>query len=366
MEIRLLKIYEFDRLLEAIHDLWNPNHVYCRNPDLLKYMVYNTPYRKDYCGNDEDTTYYVIFDKDKIIGFSGLIPQEGNLHGKTVTATTGTILKVDSHYKLIGLDLLQAGFKTNQCIHVGLGINSRVKKLYNALGWYTFDDLPRWIWTNNFSKLKKVFNIPDNTNISCLQNNQCSNIIFDDGNFVDFVDKDAWDEFYNKEFAPITIGIKRDYKFLQWRYIDYPFFNYKLIALKDALGNYKGLAVYRIEDILKGKYQIGRILEFIYTDIDYGIQLAAKLQTVDKNILFWDFYCQSSITALALERCGFIRLPANENQKYIPTRFQPIDFEIMNIKGIISLNEGAKKKINLAIDQQWYVTRGDGDQDRPN
>lgn len=366
MEIRLLKINEFDKLLKAIHDLWNPNHVYCRIPELLKYMVYDTPYRKDYCVNDEDITYYVIFDKSKVIGFCGIIPQEGNLYGKSVTGTTGTILKVDKSYKFAGIDLLNKAFSSEPAIHVGIGMNPRVMRLYRALGWHTFDDLPRWIWTNNFSELKKVFSIPDKTNISCLQNSSQSNISFDDDKFFDFIEKDKWDEFYNKEFAPKTIGIKRDYKFLQWRYIDYPFFNYRLIALKDALGNYQGLAVYRIEDILNGEYQIGRILEFIYTDIDYGIQLAAKLQTVDKNILFWDFYCLSSITSLALERCGFMRLPANETQKYIPTRFQPIDFEIMNIKGAVRFNSSTKKGISLVADQQWYLTRGDADQDRPN
>lgn len=365
MEIRLLKINEFDRLLEAIHDLWNPNHVYCRNPELLKYMVYNTPYRKDYCGND-DTTYYVIFDGDKIIGFSGLIPLEGNLYGKSVTGTTGTILKVDKKYKFAGIDLLNEVFSSDPAIHVGIGMNPRAMRLYRALGWYTFDDLPRWIWTNNFSELKKVFSIPNNTNISCLQNNAHCNNSFNDSNFFNSIESNKWDEFYYKEFAPKTVGIKRDYKFLKWRYIDYPFFKYKLIALKDSLGNYQGLAVYRIENILNGEYQLGRILEFIYTDIDYGIQLAAKLQTIDKNILVWDFYCLSSITALALERCGFIRLPANETQKYIPTRFQPIDFEIMNIKGAIRFNSTIKKSISLVADQQWYLTRGDADQDRPN
>ena len=88
MQIRLLKISEFDKLIDAIRKSWNPNHVYCRNPELLKYMVYNTPYRKDFCGNDEETTYFVMINKNKIIGYSGFIPLEGNLFGKTVAFET--------------------------------------------------------------------------------------------------------------------------------------------------------------------------------------------------------------------------------------------------------------------------------------
>ena len=366
MEIRRLKISEFNKLLESIRELWNPDHIYCRNPELLKYMVYNTPYRKDYCENDEDTTYYVIFDGEKIIGFSGLMPMEGNLFGKTVLATTGTILKVNSSYKFVGLDLLKAGFQNEPSIHIGLGINTRVKKLYNALGWYTFDDLPRWIWTSDFCKLKKVFKVPQDSNLSCLEININCKTDLKETLFFEDLEEANWDEFYNKEFAPRTIGIKRDFKFLRWRYVEYPFFEYKILTIKDNNGKYKGLLVYRIEKILDGKYNIGRILEFIYTDIDYGIKLVEKLKNLFGDILFWDFYCLSSITALALERCGFIRLDGDETKKYIPTRFQPIDFDIMNIRGIIRLNNGSKGKINLALDQQWYVTRGDADQDRPN
>lgn len=366
MQIRLLKISEFDKLIEAISRLWNPNHVYCRNPELLKYLVYNTPYRKNFCDNNEDTTYFVILDEDKIVGLHGFIPLEGNILGRSVSASTATILKIDKqNYKFIGIDLLQESFKSDPCMHFGIGINSRVEKLYKALGWYTFDDFPRWIWTENFDQLKKVFQIPEFSNLNSLKN-KLNNNTFINAEFTDFLEENKWNDFYNKEFAPKTIGVMRDYKFLKWRYIDYPFFDYKLLVIKDSLGQYKGLAIYRIEDILDGQYQLGRILEFIYTDIDYGIKLAAKLQTIANDILFWDFYCLSSITALALERCGFIRLDSDESKKYIPTRFQPIDYEIMNIKGTIRLNNNAKKSINLVIDQQWYVTKGDADQDRPN
>ena len=96
------------------------------------------------------------------------------------------------------------------------------------------------------------------------------------------------------------------------------------------------------------------------------MNLAEKLKSIDEDILFWDFYCLSSITAIALEHCGFIRLDSAENKKYIPTRFQPIDYEIMNIMGSVRLNDSVKKQLNLVIDQQWYITRGDADQDRPN
>lgn len=365
MEIRLLKINEIDKLLDAIKRLWNPNHVYCRNPELLKYLIYNTPYRKDYCGNDENTSCYVVIDDNKVVGFEGLIPLEGNIFGESVSASTATLLKMDKNYKLAGIDLIETVYKNDPSIHVSIGTNTRALKLFSALGRYTFKDFPRWVWTNKFDELKKIFKIDNNSILNCLNWNISSNNILPKGSYDSFIEEEKWNKFYNMSFAKRTIGIKRDYKFLKWRYIDYPFFNYKIILLKDVEGNYKGLAVYRIESILDGKYKIGRILEFIYDDIDYGMNLCSKLQN-EEDILFWDFYCLSSITATALEYCGFIRLDRNESNKMIPTRFQPIDFNVMNIMGAIRLSEDAKHKVNLVIDQQWYVTRGDADQDRPN
>lgn len=365
MEIRRLKFSEFDKLIEAIRRLWNPNHVYCRNTELLKYMVYNTPYRKEFCGNDEDTTEYVAFDGDKIVAIYGLIPLEGNVFGTTVMSGTATILKADPQYNCVGVSILQQGLKFKPDVFVGLGMNTKVMRLYNILGWDMFNDMPRWIWSNNFNKLKSVFNIPNYSNINCLDREKF-NYILSDTVYINHINENKWNNFYNDEFAPKTIGVKKDYKYLKWRYINYPFFDYKLLGIKDENGNYKGLAVYRIEKILDGQYNIGRILEFIYTDIDYGIKLAAKLQTIKEDILFWDFYCLSSITALALERCGFIRMDSDEKKRFIPTRFQPIDYEVMNIKGGIMLSKKVKNLMNLVCDKQLYITIGDGDQDRPN
>lgn len=365
MNIRFFKVSEFDLLLKSIENLWSANHIYCRNPELLKYLVYNTPYRKQVT-TDDNTTFLGLFDNNKVVGLSGMMPQMANIFGKKLLSTTGTIWIVDKDYKLDGLELLKYLLSFKPALHVGPGINSKVKKLYKMLNWETFDDFPRWIGTKNFDKLKEYFNLPDDM----LLNNIETSRLLNNSNYIFFsnIDEEKWNKFYNKKFAPKTIGTVRDYTFLKWRYIDYPFFDYKLIALSTIEQEYKGLVVYRIENIeISGKnVKIGRILEIIYDDLEAGIRLVQRMVNAEDSILFWDFYCLSSVTSLALEYIGFKRLSYNENKKYIPTRFHPIDYDVMNIQGTIYIDEQIKKSINLVTDQQWYVTRGDGDQDRPN
>lgn len=365
MKVRFFSVSEFNLLLKSIERLWGKNHIYCRNPELLKYMVYNTPYRKQVT-TDDNTTFIGLFDGNKVVGLSGMMPQMANIFGKKVLSTTGTIWIVDKEYKLEGLELLKYLLSFKPGLHVGPGINTKVKKLYKMLKWETFDDFPRWIGTKNVEKLKSSFNIPNKfllKDLERIEQSDSQNYVFDDT-----INEEKWDEFYNKKFAKKTIGTARDFKFLKWRYVDYPFFDYKLISLTTVEQEYKGLVVYRVENIEIGgnKAHIGRILEIIYDDLNEGIRLVQHMINAENNILFWDFYCLSSVTALALEYIGFRRLPPSENEKYIPTRFHPVDYEVMNIQGTIYIDEKIKKFLKLVVDQQWYVTRGDGDQDRPN
>lgn len=243
MELRLLKITEFDKLLNAIKNLWNPNHIYCRNPELLRYMIYNTPYRKDFCGNNEETTEYVAVDGDKIVAIYGLIPLEGNVLGNTVMSGTATILKADPSYHCVGISLLQQCLKYKPDIFIVLGMNTKVMKLYNILGWDMFDDMPRWIWTDKFDKLKSVLKVPDYSNLNCLKNKKCNydNFILSDVVYINYIEKNKWDVFYQNEFAPKTIGVKKDYKYLKWRYIDYLFLIIKYLELKIKMGIIKVL-----------------------------------------------------------------------------------------------------------------------------
>ena len=95
-------------------------------------------------------------------------------------------------------------------------------------------------------------------------------------------------------------------------------------------------------------------------------QLANAILQFDKNVLFWDFYCLSDVTSFGLEMVGFRKLPSWDNKIVIPTRFQPLDNTITKINFAVHMADQIKKSVNPINTSNWYVTKGDGDQDRAN
>ena len=131
-------------------------------------------------------------------------------------------------------------------------------------------------------------------------------------------------------------------------------------------GNYLGLAVVRKEQILNNEFSIGRILEFISFDAVASVQLANAILDFDKDVLLWDFYCLSDVTAFGLEMSGFQKMPSWDGKIKIPTRYQPLDNNTTKINVAIYIPEEIKELISPIDVSNWYMTKGDSDQDRAN
>ena len=361
MIVRCFKKNEESLLLEAIDRLWAKNHVYVRKPELLSYLVYNTPYTEEFAGV-ENTSFLGIWDENnQIVGLLGYIPQEFNNKGEITYAGTDTIWIADRKSKAPGLLLWDYVMKGNPIALLSIGINDNVKHLYKAIGWNIVEKLSRWCGIVKKKEMQELFfKEKENEILKLLPTLKEENIstMFICENKLDMK---KWNKFYFEKFAPKSIGIIRDYKFLKWRYLEYPIFEYKVITLKNDSNEYIGLAIIRVEEI-SNSYKIGRILEFIVVEEIAAIALANEVIKFDREVIFWDFYCMSNIVSFGLEMVGFRRLP--EDEFVIPTRFQPLDLNHMSIKSAIYLDE--KLEINPLLDNQIYITKGDADQDRPN
>ena len=80
----------------------------------------------------------------------------------------------------------------------------------------------------------------------------------------------------------------------------------------------------------------------------------------------WDFYCLSDATAFGLETVGFRRLPDWNERIIVPSRYQPIDHSIVKLNVAIHLDEEFRRFVDPMSSHQWYITKGDADQDRAN
>jgi hypothetical protein len=155
-------------------------------------------------------------------------------------------------------------------------------------------------------------------------------------------------------------GTRRSASFLNWRYAAHPVFSYRLFEAH-AGNELCGIAVYHIENVRGFNLKIGRLVEFIAKPQVEDVLLQTVLSDAESQHAFAiDFFCSSARVSRALERNGFLSEGAVVEQ--LPVLFQPID---RSRKGI-PFRALLKRLANRKEITDWYVTKSDGDQDRPN
>lgn len=365
MEIRPFQYDEIKKVQDAIHTIWSPHHILSRDQKLFEFMFEQLPH-KNSVFHTEEYAMLGAFDGEEIIGFLGTMPFTFNNKGKKGLAITfaNWIVKESMRHTGAGLKLISEAKALNPDAIVVLGIGKQAKPIYDMMRWNVLEDTPRWVGINDKELVSDVFLEGDQSPIRYYSNIQeivCSTV----AQRIESLNSELWDEFYWNVFAKNTIGIARDAAFLNWRYFNHPTFDYIALAVKDG-EQYEGLAIVRIEEVANG-YKIGRIVEMMYSTQDSAVALANAIVHLDESVLFYDFYSFSTVSTWGLEAVGFKRVYKTEEDPFVlPTRFQPVDLEITSMISAIYLTERSKEKFHVALDQQWYITKGDADQDRPN
>ncbi|PLT35491.1 hypothetical protein [Bacillus sp. V5-8f] len=368
MEIRFFKVSETNELQQGINDIWGKNHILVREEKLLKYMFFENPSKNKFI-DDNHYSFLGAWKNGRLIAILGIMPFNLNIQGRKevgCSLANWAVLQ-ENRNSGAGLALMQEVQKFQPSVILALGINENVALLYKMMGWKVLYETPRWIGILNKEKTIDKMLGGDHgllrywKEVKAVQTN--SNYIV---NEVNDLEKEKWDKFYWEYFAKQSAGFTRDYSFIKWRYLLHPYFKYKVLLCIDADGNYKGLAIIRIENVLNGE-SIGRIVEFISSDQDSAISLANSLINIDKDMLFFDFFCFSSISTWGLEAVGFKRtLKSLTDNLVVPLRFQPLDLEVTNLMASMYVTPKLLKEYNIIKDNLWYVTKGDADQDRPN
>ena len=367
LEIRFFNKSEKQLLIDSIDRLWKHDHIYVRNSAVLEHLCLNTPWKNELAGEDEYAFLGMWLDGE-VVGLQGLMPQEANVMGETVKALTGTIwiVKKQKGHALNGMAMEEfANAIRPPRYKLSIGFSPRAERVHRLTGRYVVPDMPRWLLVNRLAEAAEALSL---NRKMCPYLPKAQRMAIRGNLHIehDVLEQEPWDAYYREVMAPRTIGTCRDYKFLHWRYEESPVLKYHFITVRAADGAYLGLAVVRIERILEGAYAIGRILEFISFDIEASAALAQEVLDYDKAVLFWDFYCLSDVTAFGLEAAGFRKFPDWHGGFTLPTRFQPLDNKITKLNAAIWLEEGLKDKVEPMSTGQWYVTKGDGDQDRAN
>ena len=244
------------------------------------------------------------------------------------------------------------------------------KRVYQGTGFRVLDAIPRWVAPIDAEGLESLLRaaaepFPDPF--------AGSRLTFDDDTdgalrvepWSPGVEP-AWDEVWRSDFAPRFQGVCRDVAFLRWRYLEHPRWQYRVsVARRGPDGRPRGIAVARVESLQGREECVYRILDLLAVDEPSGEALARALCSDARQCgaAFADFYCTSAAAAAPLEAVGFVR--EDRRSRALPALFQPLDFRPNPINAAFWMR-GRKDAAEVFSDPDLYVTRIEGDQDRPN
>jgi hypothetical protein len=157
-------------------------------------------------------------------------------------------------------------------------------------------------------------------------------------------------------FPQPAYGAERSRDFLRWRYEDHPAFTYEFIFSTD----YRSVLVFHEERETENGILVLRVVDLLSRPEQQSALLSAVvLAGKERGAAIVDFFC--SLDCLpALGAAGFFD-EAKHGDGHIAALFQPLDFRKAAIRVLASCpgwNEGRL--------EDWYITKADSDQDRPN
>lgn len=370
MQIDWSPISRIPELQAFIDAHWRRRHILARDSSFLRWQ-----YRHS---GDADCLSVLVAQRDeRVLGLLGLIQVDFCRYGERLPAMWLALWFTAPNVRgRVGLALLREAFRRD-CKMIGcLGVNETAKRIYAALRFDIWEAIPRWVRVVSPLALESLLAehaelYPSEVLMAWCAKAQLSTppatvpIV----RLVDWGEETAerWDWAWQEQFAPRLLGTWRDAEYLRWRYVDHPHFRYVLrFAENTASGALIGLLVYRVETVRDREEKVLRVVEFLSAERAGGALVRAILDAGEAaNVAFADFYCTSAAFAVPLEAAGFVR--EERMSAPLPTLFQPLDLHRMRLNGAFWVAPTiANNSRTFFRTQSLYVTKSDGDQDRPN
>jgi len=339
--------------------MYRPDYVLAANEDYLRWQFGGF-------GSSRGNGFHIklALVEGKITGCLGCFPVDVNLGGRLLRGCWLANWMVDQEQRQLGLGpLLVREVVGHFDVTLALGPNKDAHDILARMGWVDFGKLGRHVCvldTAAAGALTETGRLDWPAQEPRQQPRRSGHAVV---RRVDRFDNDVgqlWDSAWGARES--AAGTRRSAEFLNWRYAEHPEFPYRLFETRLG-GRLGGLAVYRVEEARGLPVRVGRITELVaQTEDSEAIMLAAVIEDArSQQAAALDFFCASQRLAGALAHQGF--LPGEHPlAAQIPVLYQPLDRRRTGIAFMAYLGnvpEGA-----AALD--WYVTKADGDQDRPN
>jgi hypothetical protein len=152
-------------------------------------------------------------------------------------------------------------------------------------------------------------------------------------------------------------GALRDRDFLRWRYEEHPAFTYEFLFSSD----FSSVLVFHEERERETGTLVLRVVDLLACARDHLALLSAVVGAgQERGAAIVDFFCSLDCYPHALSAAGFFD-EAKHSDGHFAALFQPLDFRRTSIRVLASCPGWNQGRL-----EDWYITKADSDQDRPN
>lgn len=341
----------FSQILELWREQYDQASIEKRK-HLFKWISEENPFKND------NAPYYLLMDGERVVGMHGHMPLEFSVLGKKQQCCLAhdDLLSMDYRGKGLGKIMLKGTIEKSDSFAGALWFNEPNYRLYIKSGW---TDVP------NLFSFVKIFD-PGVFLEGKIKNQTIRKIIA--GIFkkliqfkrmfnfeskvegIKIIEIDKFDETFDILFDEVSprfgIMVKRNRRYLNWKFVKKPFSNYKRYAAFDNLGKLSGYMILKSENT--GTNRRGRILDFLVDpekpEIFKGLLAACCKEFEKDRVEYIQITTSSPLIAALLQKNEFVR-----SRK--PIRFMVKNWESCFEKDFV---------VNI---KNWHITDSDADGD---
>jgi GNAT superfamily N-acetyltransferase len=367
-------------LMRFIDAHWSAGHVLSRDETLLRWQYDPTRIAG---GAPQGPSVLLAWHREELVGMLGLTGFDWNAEGIPMTGAwlSQWLVAPEKRSRGVAMWLLVAARALGLEVLATLGANAVSTKVLSTLGWELIPDVPRWIGVMDHRQAAALLTASDVAFAPEVAERLCQRHRVADGmpvlpsaERVDVVRwtpecAGPWDRYWREQLAGTLVGTTRDAAYLRWRYAEHPRFRYELrLARRRVDGSVLGIAVFRVEQVRERPERVLRVVEFLASPEAEGVLAETVAQAGrQQRVAFADFHCSSSRAAHGLKGLGFKLAMAEPGEPAFPSRLQPLEGGHCRMTGLVQVPPGQRGKLTRLIDAgRLYLTKSDGDQDRPN
>ena len=307
--------------------------------------------------NKDEANLIVAYEEDRLISLLGYIPTKFIWGGEEVNgAWMAHWMTVEGYRHGIGA-LLMKKITEMFPIAAGQGASMMNQEIVTKMKFKFLEKIPKVVYVFKNDKLEQMFHFQ-------IQHGDAG-IIEAQGfpNEILAITKENFNPDWGY-YPSMKYGTLRDGDYLTYRYINYPFFKYNVFI--EGGPTTPAVCVVRIVDTKEG-IRVARILEFFSPENESG--KSQSLSLINKCLSFFkqndcdyaDFYCNAPTYINLLLEAGFVK----EDKGALPSLLDPISMSRKSQNVELYVSSELKNRYPNC-ENEFIVTRADGDQDRPN